>query len=202
MTAAAVRIVTDRQGFMELARGHPGDRVQIEGDPDAAAGLLPDVDAFELTTSLAQADPISVRIGEKGEYAARLGLGRPDERNPPLDQRSVVVVETLAIDDQPAQRPRRHLIKPVDEGQAGLGTWNTDLNPVHLITETGLRDYLKAKLLDVEAFGPFLIAHRDRHHGNKLHEELLHQVSPKRLGRRYGDWWDIGAVMASYCTVL
>jgi hypothetical protein len=37
--AAAVRIVTDRQGFMELARGHPGDRVQIEGDPDAAATL-------------------------------------------------------------------------------------------------------------------------------------------------------------------
>jgi hypothetical protein len=37
--AAAVRIVTERQGFMELARGHPGDRVQIEGDPDAAATL-------------------------------------------------------------------------------------------------------------------------------------------------------------------
>jgi DNA-binding HxlR family transcriptional regulator len=37
--AATVRIVTDRQGFMELARGHPGDRVRIEGDPDAAATL-------------------------------------------------------------------------------------------------------------------------------------------------------------------
>jgi DNA-binding HxlR family transcriptional regulator len=36
---AAVRIVTDRQGFMELARGHPGDRARIEGDADAAATL-------------------------------------------------------------------------------------------------------------------------------------------------------------------
>jgi DNA-binding HxlR family transcriptional regulator len=37
---AAVRIVTDRQGFIELARGHAGDRVQIEGDADALARML------------------------------------------------------------------------------------------------------------------------------------------------------------------
>jgi DNA-binding HxlR family transcriptional regulator len=37
--AATVRIVTDRQGFMELARGHLGDRVRIEGDADSAATL-------------------------------------------------------------------------------------------------------------------------------------------------------------------
>jgi DNA-binding HxlR family transcriptional regulator len=36
---AMVRIVTDRQGFIELARGRPGDRVQIEGDADALARL-------------------------------------------------------------------------------------------------------------------------------------------------------------------
>jgi DNA-binding HxlR family transcriptional regulator len=34
-----VKIVTDRQGFMELARGHVGDRVRIEGDADALARL-------------------------------------------------------------------------------------------------------------------------------------------------------------------
>jgi hypothetical protein len=32
---AAVRIVIDRQGFIDLARGHAGDRVRIEGDADA-----------------------------------------------------------------------------------------------------------------------------------------------------------------------
>jgi DNA-binding HxlR family transcriptional regulator len=32
---AAVRIVTDRQGFIDLARGHASDRVRIEGDADA-----------------------------------------------------------------------------------------------------------------------------------------------------------------------
>jgi DNA-binding HxlR family transcriptional regulator len=37
---AAVRIVTDRQGFIELARGHAGDRVRIEGDADALARML------------------------------------------------------------------------------------------------------------------------------------------------------------------
>jgi DNA-binding HxlR family transcriptional regulator len=37
---AAVRVVTDRQGFMELARGHAGDRVQFEGDADALARML------------------------------------------------------------------------------------------------------------------------------------------------------------------
>jgi DNA-binding HxlR family transcriptional regulator len=31
----AVRIVTDRPGFTDLARGRPGDRVQVEGDTDA-----------------------------------------------------------------------------------------------------------------------------------------------------------------------
>jgi DNA-binding HxlR family transcriptional regulator len=36
---AAVRIITDRQGFMELAQGQPGDRARIEGDADAAATL-------------------------------------------------------------------------------------------------------------------------------------------------------------------
>jgi DNA-binding HxlR family transcriptional regulator len=36
---AAVRIVTDRQGFMALARGNPGDRVRIEGDADALARM-------------------------------------------------------------------------------------------------------------------------------------------------------------------
>jgi DNA-binding HxlR family transcriptional regulator len=34
-----VRIVTDRQGFMELARGQVGDRLRIEGDADALARL-------------------------------------------------------------------------------------------------------------------------------------------------------------------
>ena len=38
-TRAAVRIVTDRQGFIELARGHPGERVRMEGDPAAVARL-------------------------------------------------------------------------------------------------------------------------------------------------------------------
>jgi DNA-binding HxlR family transcriptional regulator len=37
---AAVRVVTDRQGFMELARGHAGDRVRLEGDADALARML------------------------------------------------------------------------------------------------------------------------------------------------------------------
>ncbi|MBO0705293.1 MAG: helix-turn-helix transcriptional regulator [Candidatus Dormibacteraeota bacterium] len=32
---ATVRITTDRQGFIDLARGNPGDRVQIEGEPEA-----------------------------------------------------------------------------------------------------------------------------------------------------------------------
>jgi len=35
----AVKIVTDRQGFIDLARGHAGDRVHIEGDADALARL-------------------------------------------------------------------------------------------------------------------------------------------------------------------
>ncbi|WP_446219867.1 winged helix-turn-helix transcriptional regulator [Micromonospora sp. IBHARD004] len=36
---ATLRIVTDRQGFMELARGHAGDRVRIDGDADALVRL-------------------------------------------------------------------------------------------------------------------------------------------------------------------
>ena len=36
---ASVRIVTDREGFMELARGHVGDRVRIDGDPEALTRL-------------------------------------------------------------------------------------------------------------------------------------------------------------------
>jgi len=36
---ASVKIVTDRQGFIDLARGHAGDRVHIEGDADALARL-------------------------------------------------------------------------------------------------------------------------------------------------------------------
>jgi DNA-binding HxlR family transcriptional regulator len=32
---AAVRIVTDRRGFTDLATGRPGDRLQVEGDTDA-----------------------------------------------------------------------------------------------------------------------------------------------------------------------
>jgi DNA-binding HxlR family transcriptional regulator len=36
---ASVRIVTDRQGFIDLARGDPGERVRIEGDADALARL-------------------------------------------------------------------------------------------------------------------------------------------------------------------
>jgi DNA-binding HxlR family transcriptional regulator len=32
---ASVSIVTDRQGFIDLARGHASDRVRIEGDADA-----------------------------------------------------------------------------------------------------------------------------------------------------------------------
>jgi DNA-binding HxlR family transcriptional regulator len=37
---AAVRIVTDRQGFIDLARGHASERVRIEGDADALARML------------------------------------------------------------------------------------------------------------------------------------------------------------------
>lgn len=37
--SAAVRITTDRQGFMELARGRGDDRLHIEGDPAAVARL-------------------------------------------------------------------------------------------------------------------------------------------------------------------
>lgn len=37
--AAAVRIVTDRRGFTDLATGHPGDRVHIEGDTEALKRL-------------------------------------------------------------------------------------------------------------------------------------------------------------------
>lgn len=36
---AAVRIVTDRQGFIELARGRVGDNVRVDGDADALARL-------------------------------------------------------------------------------------------------------------------------------------------------------------------
>jgi len=36
---AAVRIVTDREGFIDLARGNPRARLQIEGDPDALVRL-------------------------------------------------------------------------------------------------------------------------------------------------------------------
>lgn len=36
---AAVRIVTDRQGFMELARGNVGDSVHIDGDIEALARM-------------------------------------------------------------------------------------------------------------------------------------------------------------------
>ena len=36
---ASVKIVTDRQGFIDLARGHAGDGVHIEGDADALARL-------------------------------------------------------------------------------------------------------------------------------------------------------------------
>lgn len=32
---ASVSIVTDRQGFIDLARGHASDRLRIEGDADA-----------------------------------------------------------------------------------------------------------------------------------------------------------------------
>ncbi len=34
-----LRIITDRQGFMDLARGHPGDRLRIEGDAGALKRL-------------------------------------------------------------------------------------------------------------------------------------------------------------------
>jgi DNA-binding HxlR family transcriptional regulator len=36
---ATAKIVTDRQGFMDLARGHPTHHVQIEGAPDALTRL-------------------------------------------------------------------------------------------------------------------------------------------------------------------
>jgi len=36
---ASVKMVTDRQGFIDLARGHVADRVHIEGDADALARL-------------------------------------------------------------------------------------------------------------------------------------------------------------------
>jgi hypothetical protein len=36
---ASVKIVTDRQGFIDLARGHVRDRVHVEGDADALARL-------------------------------------------------------------------------------------------------------------------------------------------------------------------
>jgi DNA-binding HxlR family transcriptional regulator len=35
-----MRIIADRQGFMDLARGHPSERVRIEGDPDGVKRLL------------------------------------------------------------------------------------------------------------------------------------------------------------------
>jgi hypothetical protein len=37
---AAVRILTDRRGFIELVRGHASERVRIEGDADALARML------------------------------------------------------------------------------------------------------------------------------------------------------------------
>jgi DNA-binding HxlR family transcriptional regulator len=46
--AATVRIITDRQGFMELARGKVGGRVRVEGDGDALVRLQR---IFSLTTS-------------------------------------------------------------------------------------------------------------------------------------------------------
>ena len=36
---AAVRIVTDRQGFIDLARGHAGNHLRVQGDPDALVRL-------------------------------------------------------------------------------------------------------------------------------------------------------------------
>lgn len=36
---ASVRIVTDRQGFVELAQGNVGERVQIDGDLEALTRL-------------------------------------------------------------------------------------------------------------------------------------------------------------------
>jgi DNA-binding HxlR family transcriptional regulator len=36
---ATLRIVTDREGLMELARGHAGERLRIEGDTDALVRL-------------------------------------------------------------------------------------------------------------------------------------------------------------------
>ncbi|MET8355039.1 SCP2 sterol-binding domain-containing protein [Micromonospora sp. NPDC005206] len=36
---ATVRVVTDREGFMELARGRAGDRLRIEGDAAALVRL-------------------------------------------------------------------------------------------------------------------------------------------------------------------
>lgn len=36
---ASATIVTDRQGFIELARGQAGERVHVEGNPDALARL-------------------------------------------------------------------------------------------------------------------------------------------------------------------
>lgn len=38
-TRATLRIVTDRQGFIDLARGHPGARLQVSGDPEALVRL-------------------------------------------------------------------------------------------------------------------------------------------------------------------
>lgn len=37
---ASVRIVADRPGFIDLARGNPGDGVKVEGAPDAVARML------------------------------------------------------------------------------------------------------------------------------------------------------------------
>jgi hypothetical protein len=36
---ASVRIVTDRQGFIDLARGNAAERVHVQGDPDALARM-------------------------------------------------------------------------------------------------------------------------------------------------------------------
>jgi DNA-binding HxlR family transcriptional regulator len=47
---ASVSVVTDRQGFIELAQGHTSDRVRIEGDADALARML-GVFSLEETTS-------------------------------------------------------------------------------------------------------------------------------------------------------
>lgn len=79
-------------------------------------------------------------------------------------QAAVVGVDVVGVEDETPEAAGRHLVEPGDRRQAGLRSGWSDLQPLQLVTEGGVRDELEAQDLEVEPLGPLLVADRDGHH--------------------------------------